>query len=477
MLVQASAHPAIRRLVGTRRRQAILLVLAAVVAVLVALLVPAVQSQVRPAGADNVILIVPDDMRADELAAMPELGRLAERGISFSRAFVTTPLCCPSRASILTGRYARNHGVLRNSPPNGGFQAFDDHSTLATWLQAGGVRTGLVGRYLTGYQDTLYIPPGWDTWFGMFDSGDGYQRYHVNHNGERKYFGTKEEEYSTRVLTQESLRFLAEDRTRPFFLHVTPRAPHRPAREDVLDAGLFKDRELPLAPSYDEEDVDDKPRWVRELPRLDPATHEELEDFRRRTRGTLVSLDRGIAAIVEALRADGRLDRTWIMFMSDNGFMLGEHRITLTKSCPYEECVRVPFVVIPPGGLDRGRSDGRIVANIDLAPTIAAIVGATPDGPIDGLDLLPVLRDQARDWRDAVVLEHPATTDEDRRFYAVRTADWKYVTYLNGEEELYDLASDPYELTNLAADPARATEKADLAEKLSQLLGRAEVER
>ncbi|MDP8923041.1 MAG: sulfatase-like hydrolase/transferase, partial [Chloroflexota bacterium] len=327
MPLQASAIHAVSRLRGSGRRPAIVLA-AAVVALLVAALVPAVQSQVRTVGADNVILIVPDDMRFDELAAMPELERLAERGIAFPRAFATTPLCCPSRASILTGRYARNHGVLRNSPPNGGFEAFDDRSTLATWLRAAGVRTGLVGRYLTGYEDTLYIPPGWDNWFGMWDADDGYWRYRVNHNGERKFFGTGEDEYSTRVFTREALRFLAEDTTRPFFLHVTPRAPHGPAREDVLDAGLFKDRELPLPPAYDEADVDDKPTWVRELPRLDEEAHEKLENFRRRTRGTLVSLDRGIAAIVEALRADGRLDRTWIMFMSDNGFMLGEHRIT-----------------------------------------------------------------------------------------------------------------------------------------------------
>ena len=420
----------------------------------------------------NVLVIVADDMRADSMWVMPTVNHLAERGITFTRAYATTPLCCPSRASILTGLYARHHGVMRNSPPDGGVEAFDDRSTLATWLQAAGVRTGMIGRYLNRYRDTLDIPPGWDDWFGIWDLGDQYYKYRVNDNGERLYFSTAPDDYSTRVIGREAIQFLEQHRDRPFMLMLNPRTPHEPATEDFLDVGDFKDRDIPLPPSYDEEDVSDKPRWIQRLPRLTADGREEIEEFRRRQLGSLVSLDRAIASVVEALRADGRLDHTWIIFTSDNGLMLGEHRIGITKSCPHEECARIPLVVIPPGGLSPPRVDDRLVANIDFAPTIAAIQGAEPATPVDGLDMRPLLSGEATEWRDALILEHPLKNDEDMRFFAVVTPDRKYVRYLNEEdEELYDIVADPYELTNLAADPGWAAEKARLSAQLDALLG------
>ena len=420
----------------------------------------------------NVVLVVADDMRHDGLWVMSTLNQLAaERGVIFSRAFATTPLCCPSRASIMTGLYAHHHKVQANEPPMGGVEAFDHSSTLATWLRAGGARTGLVGRYLNGYASAA-VPPGWDFWFALWQSNEQYSNYfdyRITDHGRRLYFGNKPEMYSTRVLGQQALRFLEEDASRPFLLLFTPRAPHSPATPDPLDSGTFKDLELPLPPSYDEADVGDKPAWVRENGRLRPKEREHIELLRRRQLESLLGLDRTLGQIVERLGADGRLDRTWIIFTSDNGLTLGEHRLDDGKSCAYEECVRVPLVVIPPAGLVTPRVDDRLVANIDLAPTIAAIMGVEPGSPTDGRSLLPLLNDPSAPWRDALVLEQWREV-VDKRWVGLRTADRKYVRYDNADEELYDQATDPYELQNLAGEAARAEEKARLAARLDQLL-------
>jgi arylsulfatase A-like enzyme len=425
-------------------------------------------ASVRP----NVLLIVADDMRHDGLWVMPTIGQFADRGVTFNQAFATTPLCCPSRASILTGQYARNHGVRGNDPPLGGVQAFDDDATLATWVQSVGARTGLVGRYLNGYASRR-IPPGWDYWFAIWPSSNDvnlYYRYLANHNGQEENYGGSSEKYSTRVIGQRALAFLRGEDRRPFLLLVTPRAPHGPATPDVHDVGALKDLDLPRSPAFDEEDVGDKPTWIRETGRLGTADREAFDRLRQRQLESLLSLDRAIASIVDLLREDGRLDHTWIIFTSDNGLSLGEHRLDVGKSCPYEECVRVPLVIVPPGGLPTARTEDRLVANIDLAPTIAAIMGAEPTLPQDGRSLVPMMLGHPIEWRDGVVLEQWGSASAGRSFAGLRTLDRKYVRHENGEEELYDETADPYELQNLAADPAWSAEKDRLAARLQVLL-------
>jgi N-acetylglucosamine-6-sulfatase len=425
----------------------------------------------------NVVLIVADDMRFDAVWAMPTVQQFAERGITFTRAFVTTPLCCPSRASILTGQYARSHGVRANEPPLGGIGRFDERSTLATWLQAAGVRTGLVGRHLNGYR-ALSVPPGWEFWFAILQQGEDnglYHHYYVNYNGEDEFYGSSSEHYSTRVLGRRALQMLREEPSRPFMLMLTPRAPHAPATPDRRDAGSLRDLQLPWPPSFDESDVSDKPSLVRALPPLSPAERERITGLRRRQLESLRGLDREIASIVEALRSDGRLARTWIIFTSDNGLAMGEHRLHAGKTCAYEECVRVPMVIMPPGGLNVPRIEERLVANIDLAPTVAEIMGITPGGPVDGRSLLPLLNHPSPSWRDGIVLEQwqvepRGRAAESEAFVALRTEDRKYIRYETGEEELYDETADPYELSNLAGDPARAGEKANLSARLAELL-------
>ena len=456
---------------GRGRIVALVIVVLEVAAGLPPSLAPREARGAQPNPRPNVLLVVADDMRADGLWAMPTLRRLAERGVTFSNAFATTPLCCPSRASILSGLYARNHGVLTNDLPLGGVERFDDRSTLATWVSAVGVRTGLAGRYLNGY-DSRRVPPGWDWWFALWqvnENNGNYFDYNVTDNGRREHYGSEPAEYSTRVLAQQALAFLEQERERPFLLLLAPRAPHAPATPDPIDAGVFTNLEVPLPPSYNEADVSDKPAWVREFGRLSARQLDRLEAFRRRQFETLLGLDRAIGQLVEVLRGDGRLDNTWIIFTSDNGLTLGEHRLDDGKSCPYEECIRVPFVVIPPGGVAAGWEDGRLVANIDLAPTIAAALGTEPAGPVDGRSLLPLLGDPAAEWRDALALEQ-WRDDVDKRWVAVRTADRKYVRYANGDQELYDLAADPHELNSDANADSRAADKARLVARLDALL-------
>jgi arylsulfatase A-like enzyme len=432
---------------------------------------PALAQAARP----NILLIITDDQRFDTLEYMPFVQReLVARGITFSNAYVTTPLCCPSRASILTGLYARHHGVLENNGEHGGVTAFDPTSTLATWLEAADVKTMLVGKYLNGYAD-YSIPPGWDEWFGLWDNGERYYNYAINDGGRRRVFGFREEWYSSDVLGETAIAKLAEGkkRERPFFLYLAFPSPHLPAQAAKRDTGFFDQTELPRSPSFNEEDVGDKPTWIQELPRLGPDSIGELDDLRRRQLAALRSVDQAIGNLVHALRMDGRLDNTWIVFMSDNGLSLGEHRFDAQKSCGYEECVRVPLVLVPPpaqaAALGAPRTDPRLLLNIDLAPTLAAIAGLEPPAPTDGVNFLPVLADPATPWRTDGVLE--LWTSEDKRsFRGLRADRWKYLRYGNGEQELYDLAADPHELDNLANLPEHAATLTELSARLDVLL-------
>jgi arylsulfatase A-like enzyme len=419
----------------------------------------------------NVLFILADDMRADGLRVMSAVQRLAEGGLVFERHYATTPLCCPSRATYLTGLYARHHGVLTNNLPLGGVHRFDDRSTLATWAQDAGIRTGLIGRYLNAYESE-YIPPGWDSWFGIWQSGEGYSnyfRYRVTAQDKVRYYGSAPDEYSTRVIGEQASKFLAESKDRPFLLMLTPRTPHGPATPDPIDSGSFKGVDLPLSPSFDEEDVRDKPGYVKDRSRLSEDHREKLLTLKRLQLESLLSLDRVIDSLVEQLRADGRLQNTWIIFASDNGLTLGEHRLGEVKMCPYEECARVPLVIVPPRGVAAPRLEERLTGNIDLAPTIAEILGLNPRTPVDGQSLLPLLRDPNATWREALVLEQ-WSEEPDPEFVAVVTADRKYVRYRGRDRELYDLSQDPYELQNLNGSAERQAEQRQLDELLGTLL-------
>ena len=338
-----------------------------------------------------------------------------------------------------------------------------EDSTIATWLQSQGYQTALIGKYLNGYArraDETYLPPGWDEWYAKL-GGDGYYDLELNENGTVIYYGSDEQDYETDVLAgkaEDYVRSAAGDSS-PFFLYLAPSTPHGPFVPAPRHEDAYADLEASHPPSFDEPDVDDKPAWVRDLPRLDSSELENVDNAYRNRLRMLLSLDDMVAGLIEELRATGELENTYVFFTSDNGYHLGEHRINLGKRTAYEEAARVPLAVRGPG-VPVGLTMKQTALNIDFAPTFAELAGATVPAFVDGRSLTPLLIDTPpATWRSAFLLEHwngggggPRQTPT---YAAIRTGTDKYVEHEQGEEELYDLSSDPYELESLhaSADP------------------------
>jgi arylsulfatase A-like enzyme len=416
----------------------------------------------------DVVLILTDDQRADTLWAMPKVrSTLVDQGITFPNGFVVNPLCCPSRASILTGNYSHTTGVYRNSQPHGGFSSFDDRSTLATWLHGVGYRTALVGKYLNGYRGQ-YVPTGWDHWFVTF-GGSRYFDYTINADGESRKASSDPSEYSTDILATDATQFIrSTEPDRPLFLLFAPHAPHSPATAGPMDAESFPELAAWRPESYDEADVSDKPGYIRQQERLSASARAKVDRFRADQYRSLLSVDRAVAHLIETLDETGRLSRTFLVFTSDNGMLWGEHRWN-TKIVPYEESIRVPYVVRfdPLGG--RARIDERFVLNIDLAPTFAALAGVANPGS-DGESLLPLLRGAETSWRVDFLVEHMGLhRPQVPTYYAVRSDPYVYVRYGTGETELYDLRMDPLQLDNRARGPGYDRIKGTMRRRLEEL--------
>jgi arylsulfatase A-like enzyme len=444
-------------------------------ALLLAGLALAAPRQPPAAGArPNVVLILSDDERFDTLDAMPNVRRLlAAHGVTFRNAFVTTSECCPSRASILTGRYSHDTGVIGNFGPSS-YPQFDERSNLAVWLHDAGYETALVGKYLNDY--TVYghhhVPPGWSDWVAMDTRPEEkYYDYTLNVNGRLVRHGVDSSDYSTDVLAGKAIDFVRRAR-KPFFLYFAPVAPHLPALPADRDLGAPLTLPRPR-PDFDERDLSDKP-WRRIYRRLysQGAIGYLDREIEGRQLLSLRELDRQVGALVRALRAKGVLDNTIVLFASDNGFLWGEHRLG-GKLWPYEESIRVPLVVRVPWPYMWGRVDDHVALNIDLASTIAELAGVTPELRQDGRSLVPLLRGASPPWRHDFVEEYLGESRyEDGGpppFRALRTTRWLWVEYRNGWRELYDLRRDPYELRNVASDPARATLERALARRLHRL--------
>jgi N-acetylglucosamine-6-sulfatase len=435
----------------TRRDHAASLVVA--LALTLAVVAP---SPARAATVDdpNVLLIVTDDQRWDSLWAMPNLQTsLVARGVTFSNAVVPTPLCCPSRAAILTGTYAHTNDVWRNAPPHGGFESFDDRRTIATLLHRAGYRTGLFGKYLNRYRTTdgAYVAPGWDRWVVFRSSG--FYDYDLSVDGDLDRYGSAPGDYSTTVLADELRSFIGEG-ARPFFAVYAPYAPHQPATPAPGDEGAFSDVPLPASPAFDEADVSDKPAFIRALPRLSAAAVNALTDRHRDALRSLLAVDRAIGDVIALLRARGELDETLIVFTSDNGLLFGEHRWR-TKRVAYEASIRVPLVIRFDPLAVPGATNDALVANVDIAPTIATLAGVSTRS-MDGVPLVRALHDPSfAPDRKGVPLEYLAKrNDKIPTYCGYRTARHTYVRYATGEEELYDLRRDPHQLRNIAATAA-----------------------
>jgi arylsulfatase A-like enzyme len=345
--------------------------------------------------------------------------------------------------------------VFQNTLPNGGVRAFADQSTVATWLSAAGYRTGFYGKYLNEY-DLLgnYIPPGWREWH-VFDSSNGeFYDYNLNVNGTYVYYGTSPQDYSTDVLTARGVQFIESTPAgQPFFLFHAIYPPHEPFTPAPQDIGTFAGQPDWRPPAYNEADVSDKPAWVRALPLVSPSAEANLDAINRQQLESLQAADRGVQALFAALARSGRLDNTLVIFTSDNGLSWGEHRWFLSKNCVYEECIRVPFWVRRPG--QTPRTDSSLVQNIDLAPTLADWAGVVPPGALNGSSLLPLMQNAAAPWRSESLVETRGLSAA-RDYQAVRTLQYVYAEYANGDRELYDLTVDPHQLTNVVHDPAYA---------------------
>jgi arylsulfatase A-like enzyme len=415
-----------------------------------------------------------------EPLANVQMDLAADRGVTFGHALVTTPLCAPSRASILTGQYGHQHGIFTNYLPNG-FGAFDDSSTIATWLHAAGYRTGLFGKYINGYGGQVppnrtgtypYRPPGWDEWHALNELD--FFNYHLIENGEVTPYGANPADYSTDVLATKAVDFIRSSGTRPFLLYFAPYAPHGPATPAPRHAGRYAGVPPWRPPSYDEADVSDKAKWLRErTPLLDPQEVADIDALYPKMLESLLAVDEAVAAIMAALRETGRDEDTLVVFTSDNGFALGEHR-RMGKLCGYEECMRVPMVIRYPRLDAAAHTENRIVANIDLAPTFAELAGATPASAIAGESLLALLDGSGRGWRSDILTEMSLGSDV-TPFEAVAGESWSYIEYrlnpllLGQEAELFDLAADPYELESLDGLPAMHDVQAAFAARLREL--------
>jgi N-acetylglucosamine-6-sulfatase len=426
----------------------------ALVVCLLALPAPAAaQTAERP----NVVLVVTDDQRWDTLRAMPTVqSELVGKGVTFANAFATNPLCCPSRASILTGTYSHTNGVWSNAGgTHGGMKVFDDRFTVATWLDSAGYETMLVGKYLNGYSSNTvpftYVPPGWDRWLAFFGQ-PGYFSYRLTDGTQVRRYGPGpvEDEYSTDVLGAEASGFI-RTATSPFFLYFAPFAPHTNGRFSVEPATRHVDAFAGAAytppGSVNEANVSDKPPVIRRRSRLPVAG---LTALREEQLESLLAVDDAIARMVDELEEAGELRNTLFIFTSDNGYTWGEHRWA-GKRVPYEESIRVPLVARWDALGVAPRRVNRSALNIDLAATVADAADVKVPRR-DGRTLLPLLAGGPASWRSWFLLEY-----HDPAFFpsycGTRSRRWKYVQYRSGAEELYHLAADRFELHNLAAKP------------------------
>jgi arylsulfatase A-like enzyme len=405
----------------------------------------------------NIVFILADDMRRDDLRYMPKTrSLLGDKGMSFSNAFVSNALCCPTRATIMRGQYSHNTGVWTNKGSNGGWQAYrnngNEKDNMATRLDAAGYRTGLFGRYLNEYSGAKDKPRGWDRWFAH-SGGTQYYDYKINADGRIIHYGSTSADYETDVIADHAKTFIGTTAKAgiPFFAYVAPRAPHSPATPATRDKHAYDGLKARRLPSFNEKNVADKPPWIRKLPRLSDAKKAKIDNRAEKRAETLQALDDLVAGIVGKLGDRGVLSNTYIFFTSDNGWHAGEHRIQKDKWRPYEEDVRMPLLVRGPGVKARHKAH-KLVLDTDYLPTFTDLAGVHTPKYVDGRSLQPVLEGNSTAWRSAILLE--AAANYSPAYRGIRTSDGrKYVEYASGKRELYHLSPDPYELRD-SYDPS-----------------------
>jgi arylsulfatase A-like enzyme len=461
----------------------------------------------------NVVFILTDDMPTSELAAMPNVQSLiAAQGTTFNEAYVSFPLCCPSRATMMSGLYMHNHGVRGNVPPNGGWPKFRPHESndLPVWLHGDGYYNVHIGKYLNFYpaqDNTLPVPPGWDEWYGKVSEDALYFDYQlIEKTGPGAtphitFYGDQPTDYQTDIFSDRATDFVNDVNRatqQPFWLNLWFNSPHGPFDPAPRDLYRLAAAPLPRLPAFNEKDMRDKPKWLRKQTRqrLTRKRIKLIDNERRRQEEQLISVDDAVGKLVQALKDKGILDNTYIIFSSDNGFFRGEHRIASGKYLPYDPSSRVPLLIRGPG-IPHGTVSDELVWNGDITQTIEQIATGSENPATDGRSLLPFAKDPARRSTRPILLEGdtgPGGTgaesaqtsaararearvgvagkrgvknleqepdaiksavnpDQAPAYRSIRTARYEYTIYANGQSELYDMLRDPAQLHSVVLDP------------------------
>jgi N-acetylglucosamine-6-sulfatase len=430
---------------------------------------PAVEPRRRP----NIVFVLVDDMRWDEVRASghpfvetPHMDRLAREGARFLNAFATTPLCSPSRASFLTGRYAHTNGIIDNTArPSHQLPVFPGE------LQQSGYVTGFFGKWHMGNDDSPR--PGFNHWVALPGQGEALDP-HLNVDGER----VRAKGYVTDLLTDYVERFITRAGDQPFLVYLAHKAihPNVVQRDDgsveslpsqpggfvaaERHRGRYAGRVMPRRENAFKPPVG-KPALLRQIDTLPPLGRETAttdEEIRGRLE-MLLAVDESLGRIVAALEKNGTLDDTVVVFTSDHGYFYGEHGLSEERRLAYEEAIRIPLLVRYPPKVRSGSTPSELVLSLDVAPTLVELAGLTPSPGMQGRSLVPIFENRARDWRSSFLIEYFSDTVFPRirnmGYVAVRTTRHKYIEYreLENMNELYDLEADPYEEHNLIGVP------------------------
>jgi arylsulfatase A-like enzyme len=437
----------------------------------------------------NIVFVLTDDLSWNLVKYMPHVQAMRNQGETFSRYFVTDSLCCPSRSSIFTGRVPHNTGVITNKPPNGGFQVFHDrgeeNDTFATAISSvpgANYQTAMMGKYLNGYEpSSLFVPPGWSEWDV---AGNGYKEfgYQLNENGQLVSYGGKPKDYLTDVVAGKGADFItsAAQAGNPFMLEIATFAPHAPSTPAPRDAGDFPGLKVPRTPAFNAQNTN-PPAWLAGRQSLSQADIQDLNERFRKRAQSVQAVDDMIAGLRATLRENGVADNTYLVFSSDNGFHMGDHRLMQGKMTAFDTDISVPLIVVGPD-VPAGKTVDKITENVDLRSTFSQLAGASVPSNVDGHSLVPLFRGaNPNNWRTAALVEHhgPDTARSDPDFQsarsgnpttyeAIRKHNEVYVEYTNGDREYYNIAKDPYELNNTYPG-LKPVKKARLHRTLSRL--------
>ena len=499
-------------------------------------------------------------LNGNEGFAMPNtLQMLGEQGVTFNRYYTPYSLCAPSRVSLLTGRYAHNDHVQGNVPPNGGWTGFQSRlaysHNLATWLQGAGYRTIHIGKILNGYGDAPYspgteVPPGWSSWHTILNSDTDHYAYGylLNNNGvvegpygdsgswETREYGAIDDAgcpyaplnglpcyFETDKFNQLAVEELAATSPeQPFYMQVDYTSPHGDFRKPAgpqpatRDIGRFAGAPLPdgRAEGFNEGNVNDKPRFIREAPYLSATEIHTYRVYYQNCLAALISIDEGVKQIMDELGALGRSENTYVVFTSDNGFFFGQHRLVGGKFLAYEPATHLPLIIRGPG-IEPNTKTGQFASTIDIAPTILELAEVTPDKSIDGTSLMPFATEPSLRTRRPLLFEsfvqtndveqdgnaatgettaagtargklgvkgasgkgagsegaaaHASVVAPPKNYYGIRLGPYKYIEWPDGEKELYDINKDPYELNNIVRDKNYTPIRTFLHEELVRL--------